>query len=116
MPRYFTLISHHNPKKRTSFYEKMQRQNLTLSIGWGEVNPIGSTRTRIRRNLESSYRDFATLNITNGEHSLELFSKLMLGDVVFVRSNSSILDIAIVTAKPFYQYGAGHHGSNDYCT
>jgi len=73
MTRYFTLISHHNPKRRSSFYENMQRQTLMLSIGWGEVNPLGSTSSRIRRNIEMAYDNVATLNITNGVHSLEYF-------------------------------------------
>lgn len=115
MTRYFTLISHHNPKKRKSFYDKIQRPNLQLSIGWGEVNPIGSTGSRIRRNIEENYK-VATLNITNGVHSLELFSSLKPGDVIFLRGNSVIIDVAIVTGEPFYQYGQGDSGSNDYCT
>lgn len=115
MISYFTLISHHNPKKRNSFYEKVQRQSLTLSIGWGEVNPIGSTSSRIRKNIEENY-DVATLNITNGVHSLELFSHLKPGDVIFIRGNSAIIDVAIVTGSPFFHYGNGHSGANDYCT
>lgn len=115
MPRYFTLISHHNPKRRNAFYEQVQRQNLTLSIGWGEVNPIGSSRSRIRRNIEQNYRP-AGLNVTNGLHSLTLFSELGPGDIVFVRGNSAIIDIAIITGHPFYQYGLGQSGLYDYCT
>lgn len=115
MINYFTLIAHHNPKKRNSFYEKVQRPNLMLSIGWGEVNPIGSSSARIRRNIAENY-DVATLNITNGVYSLELFSSLKPGDLIFLRGNSSIIDVAIVTGNPFYDYGQGHSGSDDYCT
>jgi hypothetical protein len=86
-----------------------------LSIDWGEVNPIGSTAPRIRRNIEENY-DVATLNITNGVHSLELFSMLKPGDIIFLRGNSAIIDVAIVTGNPFYQYGNGHSGPDDYCT
>lgn len=115
MISYFTLISHHNPKKRNSFYEDVQRKSLMLSIGWGEVNPIGSSAPRIRRNIEENY-DVATLNITNGVQSLQLFSSLKPGDVIFLRGSSAIIDVAIVTGRPFYQYDQGHSGSDDYCT
>lgn len=115
MSRYFTLISHHNPKRRNTFYEQTQRQSLTLSIGWGEVNPIGSTKARIKRNIEQQY-NVAGLNITNGVYSLEVFSALTPGDIIFIRGNSAIIDVAIVTGNPFYQYGSGHNGANDYCT
>jgi hypothetical protein len=87
-----------------------------LSIGWGEVNPIGSTRNRIKRNIEEQYDDVAALNITNGVHSLELFSTLIPGDIVFMRGASAIIDVAIIVGNPFYQFGAGHSGPNDYCT
>lgn len=86
-----------------------------LSIGWGEVNPIGSTTSRIRKNIRENYGT-APLNVTNGVHSLELFSQLRPGDIVFVRGKAAIIDVAIVTANPFYHYGNGHSGSNDYCT
>lgn len=115
MISYFTLISHHNPKKRNSFYERVQRPSLMLSIGWGEVNPIGSTGSRIRRNIEENY-EVATLNITNGVHSLELFSSVKPGDLIFLRGNSAIIDVVIVTGNPFYHYGEGHNGPSDYCT
>lgn len=85
-----------------------------LSIGWGEVNPIGSTKSRIKRNIKEEYSP-ATLNVTNGVHSLELFSKLTPGDVIFVRGNASIVDVAVIVDFPVYEYGAGHDGAKDYC-
>ena len=81
MTRYFTLISHHLPNRRNQFYRQVQLRDLELSIGWGEVNPIGSTRGRIRKNLEASYLEAATLNITNGTYSLEAFASLGPGDI-----------------------------------
>jgi hypothetical protein len=115
MINYFTLITHHDPKKRKSFYERVQRPSLMLSIGWGEVNPIGSSASRIRKNIEENY-DRATLNVTNGVNSLELFSLLKPGDIVFLRVNSAIIDVAVVTCSPKYLYGSGHSTPNDYCT
>lgn len=114
MPRYFALISHHISNGRTAFYNKAQRRRRILSIGWGEVNPIGSTRGRIKRDIIDHY-DPAALNVSNGVYSLELFSGLMVGDIVFVRGESAIIDVVIVVGSPFYRYGQGHSGPNDYC-
>jgi hypothetical protein len=85
-----------------------------LSIGWGEVNPIGSTRGRIKRDIIDHY-DPAALNVMNGVHSLELFSGLTAGDIVFVRGESAIIDVVVVVGSPIYRYGQGHSGPNDYC-
>jgi hypothetical protein len=104
MTRYFTLISHDDPERRETFYEDSQRGPLTLSIGWGKVNPIGSTEEWIRENIEKYYPDKPPLNVTNGANSLDLFSGLAKGDIVFVRGNASVIDVCIITSAPFYKY------------
>lgn len=104
MTRYFTLISHDNPQRRELFYEEFQRGQLTLSIGWGKVNPIGSTEEWIRENIKKHYPDKSTLNVTNGANSLDLFAGLANGDIVFVRANASVIDVCIITGAPFYKY------------
>jgi hypothetical protein len=115
MSSYFTLISHHESQRRHDFYNNIQRPSGMLSIGWGEINPIGSTEARIARQIGEEYNP-ATLNITNGVASLKSFSNLKLGDIVFIRGNATILDIAIVTGPAGYFYGEGHDGPDDYCT
>ena len=118
MANFYTLVSHHNQDegKRDDFYKTTQLQKKELSIGWGEVNPFGKKYDKIKSDIELHYPYFkGTTNPDNGGKSLRLFSDLLPGDIVFVRGNKKIIDVALITGKPFYDYNKGHDG-NDYCT
>jgi|GEM_PF-2548392 len=118
MANFYALISHHDQGGRDDFYYNQQLPSKLLSIGWGEVNPIGSTPQKIKSDIKIAYPNAdGTNNPWNGEESLPVFCSLMPGDLVFVRGNAKILDIAIITGKAFYAYGQGHFDNGfDYCT
>jgi hypothetical protein len=118
MAIFYALVTHHDQQNRDRFYFDQQLPNRMLSIGWGEVNPVGSPPEKIKRDIKRAYpeRD-GTNNPWNGEESLPVFCAMQPGDIVFVRGNAKILDIAIITGKAFYDYGTGHaDNGNNYCT
>jgi len=118
MANFFALIAHHDQSNRDNFYLSRQLVNRTLSIGWGEVNPIGSSPSKIKQDIKHFYPNAeGTNNPWNGEESLPVFCSLGAGDLVFVRGSAKILDIAIVTGPVHYSYGSGHDDNGfDYCT
>ena len=116
MSRFFAFLSHHEPGNRDKFYFKKQLADKYLSIGWGEVNPVGSIPKKIKSDIKKIYKIGGT-NASNGEKSLPLFVSLKPGDIIFIRGDAKILDVGIITDIPFYNYGNGHEsGGFDYCT
>lgn len=118
MANFYVLITHHDQQYRDLFYFERQLAQKCLSIGWGEVNPIGSTPTKIKNDIKNAYPNAdGTNNPWNGEESLPVFCSLGPGDLVFVRGNAQILDIAIITGPVYYDYGKGQFDNGyDYCT
>lgn len=118
MANFFALVSHHDQNNRDNFYLSQQLVSRTLSIGWGEVNPIGSTPAKIKQDIIHHYPDVeGTNNPWNGEESLPVFCSLRPGDLVFIRGAAKILDIGIITGPAYYAYGSGHYDNGyNYCT
>lgn len=113
MTNFYSLVSAHITDERESFYLDVQLNDLKLSIGWGEVNPINKTPREIKGLIETAYPDFVgTPNPENGANSLFMFANLQPADVIFVRSNAKIIDVVIINGTPFYDR-LGHY-PNDY--
>jgi len=114
MANYYTLVSTHIEKQRKSFYHDIQLPDLKLSIGWGEVNPLSKSQSEIKRGIEEFYPEYkSTVNPDNGAKSLTLFIHLKPGDIIFVRGNAEIIDVAVITGHTFFDR-AGHYAMDYY--
>lgn len=112
MANYYTLVSTHIEKERKTFYTDTQLPDLKLSIGWGEVNPLCKSQAEIKRGIEEFYPEYkSTVNPDNGAKSLTLFIHLGPGDIVFVRGNAEIIDVALITGPAFFDR-TGHYPQN----
>jgi hypothetical protein len=113
MANYYALVSTHKENERDSFYIDSQLHDLKLSIGWGDINPINKSQPEIKKIIEDFYPDLkGTVNPDNGAKSLTLFNNLKPGDIVFVRGTAKIVDVVIITGKPFFDK-KGHY-TDDY--
>lgn len=112
MSNFYALFSFHG-KEKEKFYLERQLLDKHLSIGWGEINPIGLTSDQIRKALEKEYPDKSGHNLSHGVKSLSLFCALKPGEIIFVRGDAEILDIAIVTGEVRYAERDGHSNNHE---
>ncbi len=103
MTNFFTLVSTDIKEQRLSFYTDTQLPDLKLSIGWGRINPVCKSTAEIKQGILDFYpeREWKG-NAENGAKSLTAFIHFNPGDIVFVRGNAEIIDVAIVTGPAYY--------------
>jgi len=114
MANYYVFVSTWDDEDRDDFYLNTQLKDRKLSIGWGDLNPINKTEREIKRLIELFYPNFAgTNNPANGAKSLSTFAHLSPGDVVFVRGIAKIIDVVLITEKPYFD-STGHYKEDFY--
>jgi hypothetical protein len=115
MSNFYVLVSHYEPNGRDKFYLDVQLLQKELSIGWGELNPIGLNYDQVHQLILKHYPQFeGTTNPDNGAKSLPLFCDFAPGDIVFVRGDAKIIDVVVITSFPYYDEENGHE-DGDYC-
>lgn len=71
MANSYALIAHDDPAIRDSFYTDHHLATNKLSIGWGDVNPVGPSPQKIKSDIRKMYPNAeGTNNPWNGEESL----------------------------------------------
>jgi len=114
MSHFYVLVSHYEKNERDGFYLDVQLPKNELSIGWGEINPIGLNYDQVHESILINYPQFrGTTNPDNGAKSLPMFCDFVPGDIVFVRGDAKIIDVVVITGLPFYDANNGH-GDGDY--
>ena len=114
MTNYYAFVTTHVENERDSFYVNVQLPEQKLSIGWGNINPINKSQPEIKKIIEEFYPDYVgTVNPDNGSKSLNIFTNLKPGDIVFVRGLAKIIDVVVITGNAYFDK-IGHYKEDYY--